>query len=111
MNLPSGIYEDKTDAGVRWDPIQAAYFYTYEEEANGSGAFTPYDGVSPTGYLYFNGRWGDKEYKDDDPRQADLFGFKKYGNGPRGPKDKQLNREQVCLDTGIPCILRNRLAP
>lgn len=108
FNLPGGALEDYTDAGVFWDPLLSAYYYSYNA---GSNSFTAYDQSSPTAWLGFTGRWGDQEYPKSDKRQVELFGQKKFSSGPTGPADKQLNRSNVCPDNGQTCILRNILVP
>ena len=104
LNLPAdGALTDFADQGRLWDPIASAWFYSYTPSPE---TFTAYDGASPTGWLYFNGQWGDQQYPDSDPRQKELFGQAKYQSGPTGPRDKQLNRTDVCPDNGNPCIKR-----
>lgn len=106
LNLPAGFLQDYTSKGTKWDPTLAAYFYTYK-----NGTFGSIDG-SPVGAMYYRGQWGDQQYPDSDPRQpAPFFGFRKFVGGPRGPRDKQLQREKICPDNGILCILRDRLGP
>ncbi|KAL8959179.1 MAG: hypothetical protein Q9193_003908 [Seirophora villosa] len=97
FNLPQGPLEDETDQGTLWDPIASAYFYSYNAA---SDSFTAYDGTSPTNWLQYIGRWGDQQYPDSDPRQDTIFGISqtaKYSSGPTGPRDKSLNRSEVCL--------------
>jgi hypothetical protein len=108
FNLPGGVLEDHTDDGVLWDPLLSAYFYQFNPSEN---KFTAYDGTSPTSWLDFKGRWGDQEYPKSDKRQVELFGAKKFGSGPTGPADKQLNRKDICPDNGLKCILRTILVP
>ncbi|KAH8727005.1 hypothetical protein GQ44DRAFT_705113 [Phaeosphaeriaceae sp. PMI808] len=110
LNLPGGVLEDYTNRGIYWDPLLSAYFYSFDAGAN---RFTPYDGGAntPTNWLNFRGRWGDQEYPTSDRRQVKLFGQAKFGSGPTGPADKQLNREKICPDNGKTCILRSILVP
>ncbi|KAF2104779.1 hypothetical protein NA57DRAFT_70985 [Rhizodiscina lignyota] len=109
LNLPdNGILDDYTDQGRLWDPIASAWFYSYTPSPE---TYTAYDGSSPTGWLYFNGQWGDQQYPDSDPRQTELFGQAKYSSGPTGPRDKDLDRTNVCPDNGNDCILRDVLGP
>lgn len=66
----------------------------------------------PIDWLYFTGHWGDMKYPKDDPSQDCLFdadALCKYTDGPIGPIDKQLQREKVCPDNGIKCIVRKLL--
>lgn len=63
-------------------------------------------------WLSFLGHWGDEKYPQDDPIQDCVFGIDalcKYTGGPTGPIDKQLDREEVCPDNGILCIVRKIL--
>jgi hypothetical protein len=60
-------------------------------------------------WLYFKGRWGDEQYPDNDKRQKQLVGNRKFVGGPTGPADKQLNRSKVCPENGKRCILRDDL--
>ncbi len=107
LNLPFGALQDYTDKGKRWDSLGSSYVYRYEA---GSDAFTAF-GDAPTAWLSWKGKWGDEAYPSSDKRQKEVFGQKKYVGGPTGPADKQLNREKVCPDNGIQCILRTILVP
>ncbi|KAL8719964.1 MAG: hypothetical protein Q9225_003112 [Loekoesia sp. 1 TL-2023] len=96
FNLPVGPIEDHCDQGTLWDPIANAYFYSYDAASN---AFKAYDGVSPTSWLQYLGRWGDQQYPDSDKRQKKIWDIDvtaKYTSGPTGPQDKSLNRADVC---------------
>ncbi|EON68972.1 hypothetical protein W97_08230 [Coniosporium apollinis CBS 100218] len=108
LNLPFGLLVDHTDAGIKWDPLLSTWYYTYD---GASSTFAARSEGVPTAWLYFEGRWGDREYPKSDPRQKEFFGVPKYSSGPTGPKDKQLNREKVCPDNGQLCIVRNILVP
>jgi hypothetical protein len=108
LNLPNGFLVDYTSKGTLWDPVLNAYFYNY---CANSSTFESIDG-SPVGAMQFKGKWGDEQYPKDDPRQPEpFFGFVKYVSGPTGPRNKGLNREKVCPDNGILCIIRDRLGP
>lgn len=107
LNLPFGALEDYTNKGKRWDSVGSSYAYRFNAA---SGAFTAYDDA-PVEWLQWRGRWGDKEYPSSDKRQRELFGQKKYVDGPTGPVEKQLNREKVCPENGILCIVRSVLVP
>lgn len=104
----TGVLTDFTDKGKLWDPLLSAQYFSYKPSPE---TFTPYDGTSPTGWLYFNGKWGDQQYPKSDKRQKDLFGNAKYSSGPTGPRDKQLSRKDVCPNNGQMCILRDILMP
>lgn len=112
FNLPIGPLLDHCDRGILWDPVPGAYRYTYNA---GTRDFTPADGAAvPTAYLRFNGRWGDQQYPDSDPRQRKVFGINptaRFQNGPTGPRDKDLGRANVCLGTVSPCWVRPFLTP
>ncbi|KAF2244957.1 hypothetical protein BU26DRAFT_568938 [Trematosphaeria pertusa] len=93
LNLPfKFLLVDETDTGPLYDPLLSAYFYAYNAADR---TLTPPDPASPTGFLYFRGRWGDAQYPDSDRRQQELVGNKKYVGGPTGPLDKQLDRKEV----------------
>lgn len=94
-----------------WDPTLNAYFYTFtplrDKEGvrglGGNGTFSPANPSTPVGFLYFFGRWGDKRYSDDDPRQRNLAGLNityKFESGPEGPAAKGLDRDDVCPGPG-----------
>ncbi|KAI9757382.1 MAG: hypothetical protein M4579_003496 [Chaenotheca gracillima] len=103
LNLPVGFAEDHCDKGKLWDPTLSAYMYSFDAS---SSSFTPAAGSNPVGFLNYNGKWGDQQYPDSDSRQKKFFGNGKYTGGPTGPKDKQLNRTNVCPDNNLPCIIR-----
>jgi hypothetical protein len=111
LNLPAGPLLDYTDKGPFWDPIQSAYWFSYDAS---SQKFTTYDDSTPVNWLYYLGRWGDEQYPSSDPRQDSVLGIddlSKYTSGPTGPIDKQLNRTDVCPDNGNLCIVRSILVP
>jgi hypothetical protein len=111
VNLPKGPVQDYTAKGPLWDPVLSAYWFSYDVT---SQQFTAYDSSTPVNWLYYLGRWGDKQYPDSDPRQEgilDISGLYKYTSGPTGPIDKQLNRTDVCPDNGNACIVRPILTP
>jgi hypothetical protein len=119
LHLPTpGFVNDYTDAGPLWDPIKNAYWYEWTappivptnatppplqnptRDTNKWGTFTTYDKITPLGYLYFNGRWGDYQYNSSDPRQDSLLGLAwKYETGPTGPADKNIARKEVWSTT------------
>lgn len=104
-----GVLTDFTDQGKLWDPLYSAAYYSYQPSPE---TFTAYDETSyPTGWLYFQGKWGDQQYPKSDKRQKELFGNAKYSDGPTGPRDKQLARKDVCPSNGQPCILRSIIMP
>ena len=98
----------------------SAYKYLYDlntkdftPAASPSGGDDP-NLHQPVGYLRFLGRWGDRQYTDSDRRQRKILGIavtRKYADGPTGPIDKQLDRNNVCPDNGNPCIVRPLLGP
>ena len=107
LNTIAGPLTDHTDKGPFWDPLVSAYLYSYD---NSTGVFAAYNGVDPTAWLGFAGRWGDNELPDSTPGQIDVFGEKKYVAGPTGPRDKSLGRRAVCPD-GDSCDVKSSLAP
>lgn len=111
LNLPFGLILDHCDRGRLWDPILSAYMYSYNPSDK---TFTPAPGYNPVGFLKFRGRWGDQRYPNSDRRQRRILGISataKYGDGPTGPEDKQLNRTNVCPDNGQACIIRPVVGP
>jgi len=98
---------DFTSPGPLWDPTLSAYFYSFSPSSDTNGTFMPSDSSTPTGWLFFEGRWGDEQYPDSDPRQVNFLNFNitwKYESGPTGPLDKGLNRTDVCPNVaGTPC--------
>ncbi|KAL2269237.1 hypothetical protein VTJ83DRAFT_4083 [Remersonia thermophila] len=105
--LPFKLLKDVTDRGPLWDPALNNYAYWYdpeldrEERANGTEAPTSLRPAAcnpdlPTSWFHFEGYWGDDIYPLSDQRQWRLFGEYHYITGPRGPKDKFLERRRVC---------------
>ncbi|KAF3035655.1 hypothetical protein E8E12_002050 [Didymella heteroderae] len=87
---------DQCKAGPEFDPLLTSYLYSYDRT---NRQFTGLNRSSlATGWLLFNGHWGDQEYPADDKRQQSFVGFLKYGDGPTGPADKQLDRKRVWPD-------------
>ncbi|KAK4941041.1 hypothetical protein LTR10_018962 [Elasticomyces elasticus] len=89
---------DVADKGRLWDPIQPAWFYTYDPSTDNLTALEPE--TAPTDWFSFLGGWGDQQYPDDDPRQQTVpyFGLKKYNSGPNGPRFKHLLRKDLMPD-------------
>lgn len=111
LNLPGqGVLTDFTDQGTLWDPTLSAYYYGFDANSN---AFSAYDPSYPTAWLRFVGRWGDQQYPDSDPRQHKILGIDataRFANGPTGPRDKQLNRTDVCPEAkGYVCNVRTEI--
>lgn len=113
LNLPRGFLIDTCGRGTLWDPVQSAYFYSYDANTK---AFTAYDGTSPTDWLSYIGRWGDKQYPNSDKRQREFIpgvsATAKFTSGPTGPEDKQLNRTNVCIEfNNLACFVSPVLRP
>ncbi|KAG8624755.1 hypothetical protein KVT40_007822 [Elsinoe batatas] len=107
LDLPGLILNDYADEGPRWDPVLNSYFFKYDIA---SGSFSSHDGTTPTAWLIFVGKWGDQQYPDSDPKQKNLLGLaRKFTGGPTGPKDKGLNRKNICPDSDDFCFVRSRL--
>lgn len=107
LNTVFGPLKDYTDRGILWDPVGNAYTYSYD---TGSQRFTAYNGVDPTAFLDFTGKWGDRQLPDNAEGQINLFGARKYTGGPTGPRDKKLARDTVCPDSNG-CWIRPVLMP
>ena len=105
LNLPfSFVLNDHCDKGKLWDPTLAAATYTYNAATQ---SFTTSEAGQSVNWLNYTGAWGDEQYPKSDPRQREILGISqtaKYQGGPTGPKDKQLNRSDVC-PTGRPCVV------
>lgn len=103
---------DHTSRGVLWDPTLNAWFFNYDAP---NDRFVPISAdadapTPPVNWLYFNGRWGDPTLPDSDDQQVNLFGQRKFGQGPTGPRDKNLGRQKICPD-GKDCLIRRILTP
>ncbi|KAI9850880.1 MAG: Vacuolar protein sorting-associated protein 62 [Thelocarpon superellum] len=109
--LPLGLLHDNTDRGPIWDPRLNSHRYRYSlttstlypEKSSGEGA------AAATGWFHFTGRWGDKMYPPNDPRQYQFAGNSHYVSGPTGPKFKNLARVNVCQDDAKECEIRQKL--
>lgn len=103
--LPFGLLHDSTDQGPLWDPLLNVQMYTYDYLSDWlrPGNFTP---EAPVEWFYYAGHWGDKRYPMTDPRQYEFAGQYHYVNGPRGPRFKNLGREEVCQGFG-PCVVKD----
>jgi hypothetical protein len=113
LAFPGVILSDETSQGALWDPILNAYFFSYD---NNTATFTslnnPVTGEQgvPTGFLEYEGQWGDPQLPDSDKDQVDLFGQRKYTGGPTGPRDKRLGRDRVCnVADGQECLVKKTL--
>jgi hypothetical protein len=113
QSFPGILLPDQTSAGPLWDPTIDAYYFSYDSETEAYTALTnPVTGAAgvSTGFLEFEGRWGDPQLPDEDERQVNLFGQRKYTDGPTGPRDKRLGRREVCnVDDGGECRVRTTL--
>ncbi|KAE9378257.1 hypothetical protein N431DRAFT_541778 [Stipitochalara longipes BDJ] len=107
-NVSIIVVNDTTSAGPLWDPTLSAYFYTYTPSSTENGTFVASNSSTPVGWLHFEGRWGDEQYLDSDPRQVNFLNASiawKWETGPTGPLDKDLNRTDVCPSaSGTPCV-------
>ncbi|KAE9973182.1 hypothetical protein EG328_004524 [Venturia inaequalis] len=95
---------DYCDAGLLWDPIQSAYFYRLDVDAfTVKRLFHKAEHQADsnlTSWFYYEGRWGDMQYPDSDPRQRKVphFGLPRFVSGPTGPRTKQLIRKGLYPD-------------
>jgi hypothetical protein len=106
FNLEFGFVEDHASKGLLWDPVQNAYFYHSDPTGK---IFTAYNGTDPTGWLSFQGQWGDEQYPKSDKRQRETFGnagLAQYVGGPNGPQFKQIVRKNVWPDSVKDGVLR-----
>lgn len=97
---------DTTSAGPLWDPVASAYFYTFSPTSNSNGTFAPAGSTpsAPTSWLYYLGKWGDKQLPDSDPHQLSVYSVAyAWEDGPTGPLDKFLNRTGTCPQPQEPC--------
>ncbi|TQS37271.1 hypothetical protein Golomagni_02266 [Golovinomyces magnicellulatus] len=111
--IPSHLAYDYTSLGRLWDPTLSAYFYTYNGTNTTSktspptpaktppqriGVFSPALSSYPTGFLYFNGQWGNQQLPADNKGQEEFHGFFKWSSGPKGVGwgDKVMMRDTVC---------------
>ncbi len=111
-NIATVIVNDFTSAGPLWDPALSAYYYAYTPTSAKNGTFTPSDASTPSAWLEYLGRWGDKQYPDSDPRQVNFYNLSvewKYGSGPTGPLDKDLNRTGTCPGNASLCTTLSAL--
>lgn len=102
--LPFGLLLDITDKGHLWDPTLNTYVYTYEPH---TGTVQANASDIPEQWFHFRGKWGDKAYPNDDPRQYEFFGELHYESGPTGPKFKNLGRSTICQNSETECIIRD----
>ncbi|KAF2731479.1 hypothetical protein EJ04DRAFT_514579 [Polyplosphaeria fusca] len=93
LNLPFPLLlVDECDTGPIYDPLLSAYFYAFNTSTKKP---EPYRAGDPVGFLMYRGRWGDEQYGDQDKRQMQLAGNRKFVGGPTGPMDKQLERKEL----------------
>jgi hypothetical protein len=101
---------DYCDKGPKLDPLLTSHTYSYTPQSkavtkkapkspNPTDTIGTFKELTPHSahpdWLLFRGHWGDKQYKDDDPRQQGLLSFHKFSDGPTGPAFKDLGREKV----------------
>ncbi|EWC47694.1 hypothetical protein DRE_02894 [Drechslerella stenobrocha 248] len=104
VNLPANfLLTDDTNAGILWDPLSSAYFVKFDGPSN---TFTAYDPDTPVNWLYYNGKWGDKQYPTSHKNQYVILGQPRFADGPSGPLSKDLNRQNVCPGSVKTCWVR-----
>ncbi|KAI0099741.1 hypothetical protein GGR51DRAFT_534958 [Nemania sp. FL0031] len=86
----STVILDYTSKGTLWDPSKNLWVYELSPEQMALTAIEPSD--APTSWYEFAGIWGDKTYKEDDPRQDVVCGVPKWVNGPAGVPYKIIAR-------------------
>lgn len=84
---------DYTSKGTLWDPSKSLWIYELSPEQMALTAVEP--SHAATSWYTFAGIWGDKTYKEDDPRQEVVCGVPKWVNGPAGIPYKVLARISV----------------
>ncbi|RKF77002.1 putative vacuolar protein sorting-associated protein TDA6 [Golovinomyces cichoracearum] len=107
INFSKGPIEDYTSRATRWDPIKSTFFYNFDRSTE---TLTSVDN-SPLGIMNFRGKWGDAQYPKGKKGQENLFSFRKYVDGPTGPRKKNLNRVNICPDKSKYCKIRPKAAP
>ncbi|AGO11151.1 AaceriAFR324Wp [[Ashbya] aceris (nom. inval.)] len=85
---------DFTDRGPLWDPSMNFYAYTFDGET--VTPFSQRERELGTDWLYYNGRWGDKQLIWSDKRQHWCLLQWTYIDGPYGPLKKNLQRTGLC---------------
>lgn len=102
--IPFHLLADHTDAGDLWDISKNNYIYHYNLT---SDVLTPDSSNidAPIEWFHYEGRWGDRSYPMSDSRQYRVAGQYHYVNGPTGPKDKNMDRIDICQNPGI-CIVQ-----
>ena len=113
-SIASIVINDTTSTGPLWDPILSAFYYGYNSSSSLEDRFTSADPSTPISWLSYLGRWGDKQYHDNDTRQINFLNLNvtwKYESGPTGPLDKDLNRAEVCPENGKKCTISSILPP
>lgn len=110
-NLPfSLLLTDYTSNGTLWDPTLNAFWYTYDVDSEEFRGAENMGIENPVGAMAFRGRWGDKQYADGDERQSWWWGWRRFVDGPTGPWDKGLVRDDVCPDGGFRgCVVKQDL--
>lgn len=91
--------------GPLWDPTLGAYYYTFDA---GTKKLTAATADTPSGFLEFEGHWGDHELPREAEGQQEFHGYVKWVSGPKGPLTKGLDRVDVCLPTRK-CVVRDSL--
>lgn len=112
-HLPFSLFlTDYTSRGTLWDPVLNAHWYTFNPtNRTFHGATNMGKAGNPIGAMDYRGRWGDQQYGDGDRRQESWWGWKKFVDGPTGPRDKDLVRRTVCPHGGLGlCSIKTQLS-
>ena len=120
--LPFNLLADHASAGSLWDPSLNAAVYALDFASfhlpppappptpppSAEAVPDPYilhpatlNPNAPTSWFHFDGFWGDRQLPITDHRQFGFAGIKglwAWGDGPSGPRWKDLGRRNVCLD-------------
>lgn len=77
---------------------------TKKPQPSQTGTYDPALSSYPTGYLNFNGQWGDQQLRLGDFGQEEIYGLYKWTSGPKGIGwgDKVVIRDTICPKVTLP---------
>jgi len=112
--LPFGLLKDQTNRGVLWDVTKnfRGLWYTPSsgtvDVATGAGSGGNLQSQEGPGWLYFGGRWGDKQWPTNKFGQYCIAGQCHVSDGPTGPLSKNLGRTAPCENESS-CTIKTSL--